>query len=115
MGCAARVRTTTHEEHARHGLPPSMLPQPAPARPAGALLSRLRGTRAWLGVLVGALVADGRAAGLRRPVRLRLVDATTVSRPGSTGVDWRVHLSLNLAPWAVDGLELTDGRGAEAL
>jgi hypothetical protein len=80
-----------------------------------ALLYRLRGARAWLGVLVGALVADGRAAGLRRPVRVRLVDATTVSRPGSTGVDWRVHLSLSLVPWAVDGLELTDGRGAEAL
>lgn len=80
-----------------------------------ALLYRLRGTRAWLGMLVAALVADGRAAGLRRPVRLRLVDATTVSRPGSTGVDWRVHLSLSLAPLAVDGLELTDGRGAEAL
>jgi Transposase DDE domain len=80
-----------------------------------ALLDRLRGTRAWLGGLVAALVADGRAAGLGRPVRLRLVDATTVSRPGSTGVDWRVHLSLSLAPWAVDGLELTDGRGAEAL
>jgi len=80
-----------------------------------ALLYRLRGTRAWLGVLVAALVADGRAAALQRPVRLRLVDATTVSRPGSTGVDWRVHLSLNLAPLAVDGLELTDGHGAEAL
>ena len=80
-----------------------------------ALLYRLRGTRAWLGVLVGALVADGRAAALGRPVRVRLVDATTVSRPGSTGVDWRVHLSLNLAPLAVDGLELTDGHGAEAL
>jgi hypothetical protein len=80
-----------------------------------ALLYRLRGTRAWLGVLVAALVAEGRTAGLRRPVRLRLVDATTVSRPGSTGVDWRVHLSLNLAPLAVDGLEVTDGHGAEAL
>jgi hypothetical protein len=80
-----------------------------------ALLYRLRGTRAWLGVLVAALVADGRAVGLRRPVRVRLVDATTVSRPGSTGVDWRVHLSLNLAPLAVDGLELTDGHGPEAL
>jgi hypothetical protein len=30
-------------------------------------------------------------------------------------VDWRVHLSLSLVPWAVDGLEVTDGHGAEAL
>ncbi len=80
-----------------------------------ALLDRLRGTRGWLGALVAGLVADGRTAALGRPVRLRLVDATTVSRPGSTGTDWRVHLSLSLAPLAIDGLELTDGHGAEAL
>jgi hypothetical protein len=80
-----------------------------------ALLYRLRGTRGWLGALAAALVADGRAAALGRPVRLRLVDATAVSRPGGTGTDWRVHLSLSLAPLAIDGLELTDGRGAEAL
>src|SRR6266545_3006330 len=80
-----------------------------------ALLYRLRATRDWLGVLVAVLVADGRAAALERPVRVRLVDATTVSRPGSTGADWRVHLSLSLEPLAIDGLELTDGRGAEAL
>ncbi len=80
-----------------------------------AVLYRLRGARGWLGVLVAALVADGRAATLGRPVRLRLVDATTVSRPGSTGADWRVHLSLSLEPLAIDGVELTDGRGAEAL
>jgi hypothetical protein len=80
-----------------------------------AVLYRLRGARGWLGVLVAGLVADGRAAALGRPVRLRLVDATTVSRPGSTGTDWRVHLSLNLQPLAVDGLELTDARGGEAL
>src|SRR6266545_3424254 len=80
-----------------------------------ALLDRLRGTRGWLGALVAGLVADGRTAALGRPVRLRLVEATTVSRPGSTGTDWRVHLSLSLAPLAIDGLELTDGHGAEAL
>ena len=80
-----------------------------------ALLYRLRGTRGWLGGLVAGLVADGRVAALGRPVRLRLVDATAVSRPGGTGTDWRVHLSLNLAPLAIDGVEVTDGRGAEAL
>jgi hypothetical protein len=69
-----------------------------------AVLYRLRGARPWLGALVAGLVADGRAAALGRPVRLRLVDATTVSRPGSTGTDWRVHLSLNLDPLAIDGL-----------
>src|SRR6266545_4386821 len=153
---AARVRAITHEEHASHGLPPSMLPQCAPSGAAAgpvraaavllrlvladvlsgwplrlvaawaavvglghlsdvALLYRLRGTRGWLGALVAGLVADGRTAALGRPVRLRLVDATTVSRPGSTGTDWRGHLSLSLAPLAIDGLELTDGHGAEAL
>jgi hypothetical protein len=82
-----------------------------------AVLYRLRASRAWLGALAAALVLARRAAAVGRPVRLRLIDATTISRPGSGGADWRVHLSLELGPGgaAIDGLELTDGRGAEAL
>jgi len=49
------------------------------------------------------------------PVRLRLVDATAISHPGSKGTDWRVHASLDLGRGCFDGLELTDSKGAETL
>jgi hypothetical protein len=48
-------------------------------------------------------------------MRLRLVDATTVSVPGSTGADWRVHMGFDLERLAIDQVELTDYRRGETL
>jgi hypothetical protein len=48
-----------------------------------------------------------------RPVRA--VDATSVSEPGSTGTDWRVHYAFNLANLQCDFFELTSVRGGETL
>jgi hypothetical protein len=48
-----------------------------------------------------------------RPVRA--VDATTVSEPGSTGTDWRVHYVVNLANLQCDFFELTGAEGGETL
>jgi len=80
-----------------------------------ALLNRLRGARAWLSRLVGMLLL-GAQLGTAAPVaRLRLVDATSISAPGSAGTDWRVHLSFDLAALRLDAIELTDVHGAEGL
>jgi Transposase DDE domain len=82
-----------------------------------ALLNRLRGAANWLGQIVGAILSDrlsGSAAGDER--RWRLVDATTLSSPGSRKTDWRVHLSCRLGPQpCIEQLELSDGRGSESL
>ena len=80
-----------------------------------ALLHRLQGARAYLSTLVTACVVTQRLLSTTAPVRLRLVDATTISRPGSRGTDWRVHLSFDVGHWAIDGLELTDVHGGETL
>jgi hypothetical protein len=80
-----------------------------------ALLHRLQRARAYLSALVTACVVSQRTLSPRAPVRLRLVDATTISRPGSAGADWRVHLSFDVGQWAIDGLELTDVHGGETL
>ena len=80
-----------------------------------ALLNRLRGARPWLGRLVGTLLL-GMQLGTTAPVaRVRLVDATAISGPGSAGTDWRVHLSIDLATGCLEALELTDVHGAEGL
>ena len=82
---------------------------------AVALLKRLRHSAPWLEQLVAHLLGMRLAQGQPMGVRLRLCDATTISRPGSQGTDWRVHLSLNLAQMQVDELTLTDVKGGEGL
>ena len=82
-----------------------------------ALLNRLRGASEWLGLLLGLKLAEKAPPPLQngRRFRLRLVDATTISRPGSKGTDWRVHMGYDLATLSIDHVELTDHRGGETL
>jgi hypothetical protein len=40
--------------------------------------------------------------------RVRAIDATSVSEPGSTGTDWKVHWAVNLADLQCDFFELTE-------
>lgn len=82
-----------------------------------AVLGRLR--RGWplleavVRSLLARVVPTPPKNGPRR--RIRLIDATTVSAPGSEGADWRLHASYNLSVGAIDAVELTDGRGGEHL
>ena len=81
-----------------------------------ALLYRFCQCGPWLGRLVGQVL--GRRNELLtelRGVRLRLVDATVISRPGSQGTDWRVHLSFDLGRLSLDGIEITNAQGGESL
>jgi hypothetical protein len=43
----------------------------------------------------------------------RVVDATSISEPGSTGTDWRIHCASNWANRQGDFFPLTDGSGGE--
>ena len=83
-----------------------------------ALLKRLRNAAPWLGHLLAIKLAE-RASPPRlrhaHPLRLRLVDATSLSHPGSNGTDWRVHLSFHLQKFAIDDIELSDRSGGETL
>jgi hypothetical protein len=82
---------------------------------AVALYYRLRACPQWLGKLLAARLLDRQAWLGQSAVRLRLIDATTVSKPGSTGTDWRIHLSLDLLRMCLDEVEVTDARGGETL
>jgi hypothetical protein len=42
------------------------------------------------------------------PYRLRLVDASAVSEPGSTGSDWRIHYAVELGALQCDFVKVTD-------
>jgi DDE family transposase len=78
---------------------------------------RLNQATAFLQAVVEHLLAAKiPGADLRWPDRiLRLADATCVSKPGSTGTDWRVHGVFDLGRGGFSHLELTDAQGAEAL
>lgn len=80
-----------------------------------ALLKRLRGASEWLGSLVVTWLLE-RGLACRVPcLPIRLVDATTVTSPGGTGAEWRVHLGLDLDARTITSLELTGPEGGETL
>lgn len=81
-----------------------------------AVLKRLRNSQKWMGRLVVSLLQKRISALKSMPgVRLRVVDATTISVPGSPGMDWRIHLSFDLGNLCLDGVEITDKYGGESL
>lgn len=71
------------------------------------VFKRLRAAEPWLRWLAqqmrGTAALPMEAAGRR----LRAVDATSISEPGSTGTDWKIHWAVNLADLQCDFFELT--------
>ncbi len=80
-----------------------------------ALRRRLRHSRVWLSQLVGQALGQVRLGRQARGQRLRLMDATVITQPGSTGTDWRVHVSFDLSQLRLDEWEVTDAHGGESL
>jgi hypothetical protein len=78
---------------------------------------RLNRATGFLAAVVEQLLeAKAPGAELRWPGRtLRLADGTCVSKPGSTGTDWRIHAVFDLGRGGFSHLELTDQHGGEAL
>lgn len=80
-------------------------------------LERMRKSGPWLRTLAQRIFEEkpqaaalgGASSG--RP--LRVVDATTVREPGSTGTDWRVHYAVKLPSLECDFFEVTDPSGGE--
>ena len=81
---------------------------------AAAVYKRLRSAEEWLRWLAEQLRGDLGMVAPRVGRRVRAVDATAVSEPGSTGTDWRIHYAINLQTLQCDFFELTDGHGGEA-
>jgi hypothetical protein len=76
---------------------------------------RLRKTQAWLGRILGEWLRQRRADLPQLLLRMRLVDASTGSNPGSKGIDWRVHVNFDLATFSLADVEVTDVKGGETL
>ena len=80
-----------------------------------ALMNRLRGAGDWLGQLAGALLRQAASAATTGwPGRLRIVDGSVITRPGSTGTDWRLHATFDPSTGRFTDLALSDATGAES-
>lgn len=78
------------------------------------LLRRLRDMDAWLGALVVQMLEQkGIPLPSQAAVRIKILDATVISKPKSRGTDWRLHLSLDLGQMRIDQVVLTDEHGGE--
>ena len=80
------------------------------------LLDRLRNASAYLSDILDHLLAHNLGnhptpSGLH----LTLVDGSTISKPGSTGSDWRLHARYEPAQGRFTGLTITEASTAEAL
>jgi hypothetical protein len=84
---------------------------------APSLADRLHQSVSFFAALTGHLLASGRPAkpSLWRGRCLHLCDGSSLSQRGSTGTDWRIHATYDLGRGGFSYLELTDGKGAEAL
>jgi len=79
---------------------------------------RVRQSNAWLGWLLGALLAAEAPAPPRlagRGRRIRLIDATRLAQVGGTGDDWRVHLAYDLIAGRMAEVVVSDRHLAEGL
>lgn len=82
-----------------------------------ALFKRLVQAQPWLEDLTKYLLAEQRRLlgswDWPFTYRLRVIDATDILEPGSTGTDWRLHYSIRLPELNCDYYELTDGHQGE--
>lgn len=79
-----------------------------------ALLKRFVRAEGWLRALLGEYLI-GRASEWSGAYRVRLLDATSINRPGKKQMDLRLHVGVDLATQRIDSVELTDIKGGESL
>jgi hypothetical protein len=80
---------------------------------AVALFQRLRAAENWLRWMAHQLWLRHPTPPLPNGYRVRAIDATAVSVPGSVGTDWRLHFGINLESLQCDFFEVTDAHGGE--
>src|SRR5690242_5643016 len=79
-----------------------------------ALVKRFAKAGDWLAALTSDLLVDAQPP-LPEAVRVRILDATSITRAGKRGTDQRLHLGIDLASNRIDSIELTNVKGTETL
>lgn len=83
-----------------------------------ALNKRLRRAGEWLRWMAAGVIdtwlRPEETRRLDQPLRVKVADATTVQEPGSKGITWRIHYSLELSSLQCDEVKITGTEGAES-
>jgi len=79
-----------------------------------ALVKRFAKSGDWVAALLSARLIEN-APALPSGIRVRLLDATTITRAGKTTTDHKLHFGLDLGSNRIDSIELTNAKGAEGL
>lgn len=79
-----------------------------------ALVKRFAKAGDWLAALASDLLVDAQPP-LPEGVRVRVLDATGITRAGKRGTDRRLHVGLDLGSNRIDSVELTNVKGTESL
>jgi hypothetical protein len=82
-----------------------------------ALLHRLKASEQWLRWMSQELLKEIRGPSFRDPssqkFRVRIIDGTSITEPGHTGTDWRVHFSVQLSTLQCDSFAITGSEVGE--
>ena len=79
-----------------------------------ALVKRFAKAGDWLAALASELLVEAQPS-LPEGVRVRVLDATGITRAGKRGTDRRLHLGVDLGSNRIDSIELTNVKGTESL
>jgi len=83
-----------------------------------ALLHRLRASQEWLRWMTRELVQTLKGSSLpdhlTRKYRVRIVDASSIQEPGSTGTDWRIHYCFQIHTLCCDTFRITSPKVGES-
>lgn len=83
------------------------------------LLKRLKASAEWMRwiavELLKSLEVNNKFNKFPGRFRIRLVDGTSISEPGSTGSDWHIHYAINLKGLHCDTFKITDKHVKESL
>lgn len=88
-----------------------------PAMSDVAVLKRLKSATPFLEQVLNSMLSQAASGPViaQAGLRIRLIDATTVSEPGSNGTDWRLHVGYDPAKGVIDSVQVTDVHGGEGL
>ena len=88
-----------------------------PAMSDVAVLKRLKSATPFLEQILNTMLSRAAAGPVLAKIglRIRLIDATTVSEPGSSGTDWRLHVGYDPSRGVIDSVQVTDKHGGEGL
>lgn len=79
-----------------------------------ALVKRFAKAGDWLAALASELLVDAQPS-VPEGVRIRILDATGITRAGKRETDRRLHLGMDLGSNRIDSIELTNVKGTESL